>query len=85
MPTPRAFESDLRAEWENSTPADPGTPANALRALRRLYDLSRGDLAKASGLKLGRIADMESGKRRISPEVATILARVFRTVPSLFG
>jgi hypothetical protein len=40
MTSPSAVESDLPA-WEDCTPADPGTPAVALRALRRRDGVSR--------------------------------------------
>lgn len=83
MPTPTAI--DLRGEWENSTPADPGTPAGALRALRRRDGVSREALARACGTDAAQIAAMEDGTAMISPEVATTLARVFRTVPSVFA
>ena len=82
MPTPSAL--DLQAEWENATPADAGTPAIALRALRRRDGISRASLAQACGTDAAKIGEMESGASSISPEVATILARVFRTAPSVF-
>jgi len=83
MPTPSAIESDLPA-WEDCTPADPGTPAVALRALRRRDGVSRASLARSCRTDAAQIAAMEDGTASISPEVATILARVFRTAPSVF-
>jgi len=70
--------------WEDCTPADAGTPAIALRSLRRRDGLSRQVLATATGTRSAQIAAMESGAAAISPEVATILGRVFRTAPSVF-
>lgn len=70
--------------WEDCTPADDGTPAIALRALRRRDDVSRAVLAHAYGTDTAQIAAMEDGTAPISPEVVTILAKVFRTSPAVF-
>lgn len=75
---------DLRGEWENATPADDGTPAIALRALRRRDEVSRAALAHACETDVAQIAAMEDGTASISPEMATILAKVFRTSPAVF-
>jgi transcriptional regulator with XRE-family HTH domain len=79
MPTP-----NLLPAWEDTTPAKPATPAVALRSLRRREGLSREALARASRLKAGRIADMENGKRSISPEAGNVLAVIFGTTSRVF-
>lgn len=87
MPSPNYLKPILPDElpaWEDCTPADAGTPAIALRSLRRRDGLSRQVLATATGTRSAQIAAMESGAAAISPEVATVLARVFRTAPSVF-
>lgn len=83
MTTATMLPDELPA-WRDCTPAQAATPAVALRSLRRRDELSRKALSRATGLKMGRIADMESGKRRISSDVAAVLARAFRTAPSVF-
>ncbi|MCZ0211424.1 helix-turn-helix transcriptional regulator, partial [Streptomyces sp. UMAF16] len=83
MTMPSAVEASFPA-WEDCTPADDGTPAIALRALRRRDGVSRTALARACGIEAAQITAMEDGTAPISPEVATILARVFRTVPAVF-
>lgn len=87
MPMPNSLKTILQDElpaWEDCTPADAGTPAVALRSLRRRDGLSRVALARACGTDAAQIAAMEDDAAPISPELAVILARVFRTVPNVF-
>lgn len=75
---------DLDLEFARAKPAQVATPAVALRALRRREELSREALARLSGSKAGKIADMENGKRPIPAALAVIFSKVLRTSPRMF-
>jgi transcriptional regulator with XRE-family HTH domain len=59
------------------------TPAQALRTVRELQELSQADLARASGIPQPTISAMENGRAAVGVERAKKLARALRVHPAV--
>lgn len=64
--------------------ADDGSPAIALRALRRREELTQKELAKKTGISQADLSKMETGKLAIGKERAKTLADVLHTSYKVF-
>lgn len=59
------------------------TPAEMLRSLRELQEMSQKDLAEASGIPQSNISALETGARQIGRERAIVLAKVLQVHPAV--
>ncbi|MBN1115487.1 MAG: helix-turn-helix transcriptional regulator [Oligoflexia bacterium] len=59
------------------------TPAEMLRTLRELQELSQNELAELTGISQSNISAMETGVRRIGRERALVLAKALKVHPAV--
>lgn len=59
------------------------TPAEALKMLRELQELSQNELAELTGLKQNTISAMENGRVNIGVERAKVLAKALKVHPAV--
>ncbi len=59
------------------------SPAEMLRTLRELQELSQSELSKLTGISQPNLSALETGARQIGRERAIVLARALKVHPSV--
>lgn len=59
------------------------TPAEMLKTIRELQDLSQLDLAKLTGMTQSNISALETGAKNIGRERALVLAKALKVHPAV--
>jgi transcriptional regulator with XRE-family HTH domain len=57
------------------------TPADAIRNLREMQDMTQADVAKRAGLSQGLVSNLEHGRVRLSLSLAEKLAKALHVSP----